>query len=509
MKDSLKAVRAALGLALAGTLWAAPANTQTFKQADDPWFKAGQAALERAKQRKPILGPATNIILFLGDGMSIATTTAARILEGQNRGQSGEENLLSFETMPHVALSKTYNSNQQTPDSAGTMSAIMTGVKTKAGVISVTDKSLRADCTGSLGNEATTLLELAEMVGMSTGVVTTARLTHATPAATYAHVPERNWEDDKDMPRPAIDAGCRDIARQLIEFPFGNGLEVALGGGRRSFLPATVADPEEEGRTGKRQDDRDLIEEWVKKYPNAAYVWNQAQFDTVDPNAVDHLLGLFNWSHMQYEVDRAKDPGGEPSLGQMTGKAIEILSKNDRGYFLMVEGSRIDHANHAGNAYRILYETIEFSNAVRVAMEKTDPNDTLIIVTADHAQALTISGYPTRGNPILGKVIENDEHGRPKGEFAKDLNGLPFTTLTFINGPGYRGGGRPDLTDVDTTRIDYLQEALVPRNSGSHSGEDVAIYARGSGAYLFDGVVEQNYIFHVMDEALRLRQRAE
>lgn len=508
MKHLLRAMNVALGLVLAGAACALPATAQGFKQAEDPWFRAGQAALERAKQRKPILGPARNLILFVGDGMGIATVTAARILEGQNRGRSGEENLLSFETLPHVALSKTYNTNQQTPDSAGTMSAIMTGVKTKAGLIALTDKPPRGECIGSLGNEATTALELAEMAGISTGVVTTAHLTHATPAATYAHGPERDWEDDNDMPSEAIDAGCRDIARQLIEFPFGDGLEVALGGGRLSFLPAAAADPEDEGETGERQDGRDLTEEWVNGRPNAAYVWNKAQFEAVDANEIGHLLGLFNGSHMQYEVERAEDKGGEPSLSEMTGKAIEFLSGNERGYFLMVEGARIDHASHDGNAYRALYETIEFSNAVGVAMERTDADDTLIIVTADHGQALAMTGYPTRGNPILGKVIENDEQGRSEGALAEDLNDLPFTTLSFVGGPGHREDGRPDLRDIDTTAVDYLQEALVPLEMANHSGEDVAIYARGPGAYLLHGVVEQNYIFHVMDEALRLRERA-
>lgn len=491
------------------------------------WFEQGKQSVLQASRLHPNRRPAKNVILFVGDGMGISTVTAARILEGQQRGKSGEENFLSFERLPYVALAKTYNTNQQTPDSAGTMTAIMTGVKTKAGMISVNQNAVRGDCASSIGNELQTFLELAEKSGKSTGVVTTTRLTHATPAATYAHAPERNWESDHDMPQRAKDQGCKDITRQLIEFPYGDGIEVALGGGRRSFLPRTMADPEDAGRTGDRDDGRNLIEEWLRAYPNSAYVWNQAQFDAIDPSSTDHLLGLFESSHMEYEYDRPMDQGGEPSLSEMTAKAIDILSKNRRGFFLMVEGGRIDHAHHAGNAYRALTETIEFAKAVEVAMKKTHNADTLIIVTADHSHVFTIAGYPTRGNNILGKVRSNDSSGEPARDFAKDSLGLPYTTLTYANGPGYTGAsteqpegvkhfphfgsgyqgisqGRPDLTWVDTSDPGYLQEAAIPLSAETHAGEDVAIYAGGPGAHLVHGVQEQNVIYHVMEQAARL-----
>jgi len=183
------------------------------------WFEDGQKAVEAAKRLKPVNRRAKNVILFIGDGMGVSTVTAARILEGQMKGGTGEENLLSFERLPYVALSKTYNTNQQVPDSAGAMTAMVTGVKTKAGLIAVNQNVIRGDYTTVSGNELTTILEIAEKAGMSTGVVTTTRITHATPAATYAHSPERNWEDDHDLPADAKAADFPDIARQLIEFP--------------------------------------------------------------------------------------------------------------------------------------------------------------------------------------------------------------------------------------------------------------------------------------------------
>jgi alkaline phosphatase len=216
---------------------------------------------------------------------------------------------------------------------------------------------------------------------------------------------------------------------------------------------------------------------------------------------------------MQYEADRAADRGGEPSLTEMTEKAIRILSKNPRGFFLNVEGGRIDHGHHAGNAYRALTDAIEFSNAVKRALQLTDPAETLIIVTADHSHVFTMAGYPKRGNPILGKVVHP---GESSPALADD--GKPYTTLSYANGRGFQqlkpGGdtsyrkpiraGRANLTDVDTTSEGFHQEALIPLHMESHGGEDVAIYAGGPMAHLFHGVQEQHYIFHVMADALGL-----
>lgn len=504
--------------AFAVALWSAVVGCTALAESREEWYEAGRTVVEEAKNLKTQTGRAKNVILFVGDGMGVSTVTAARILEGQLRGKPGEENLLSFERLPYLALSKVYNTNQQTPDSAGTMTAMMTGVKTKAGVISLDQDAVRGDCGSVSGNELPTLLEMAETRGMATGVVTTARLTHATPAATYAHVSERGWEDNSRVPEP-----CKDIARQLIEFPHGDGLEVALGGGRRHFLPNTMADHEDGARKGRRTDGRDLTAEWTARLPGSAYVWNRAQFDAIDPEGTGHLLGLFDYSHMEYEHDRSGDTGGEPSLAQMTAKAIDILkrrSKDDKGYFLMVESGRIDHGHHAGNAFRALTDTIEFANSIKTALDKIDLKETLVVVTADHSHVFTIAGYPTRGNPILGKVVTNDGAGNPKTEPALAADNLPYTTLGYTNGRGFHnlatGGdtvygqpinaGRADLSAVDTTGQGFHQEALVPLSAETHAAEDVAIYAGGPNAHLFHGVQEQNVIFHVMADALGLNR---
>ena len=436
-----------------------------------------------------------NVILFLGDGMGVSTVTAARILAGQQQGRDGEEYALPFETFPNVALIKTYNVDAQVADSAGTMSAIMTGIKTRIGHISVAPDAMHGDCPAALSHAVPTLLEQAEDAGFATGVISTARLTHATPAATYAHVPDRDWESDATMPERAASAGCRDIARQLIEFDHGDGIELAMGGGRSAFLPAAVEDPEHAGVSGARGDGRNLTEEWLAARDGAVYVWNQAGFDDLSAADPGPVLGLFDPSHMQYEADRGNDPAGEPSLSEMTAFAIDKLSRNPQGFFLMVEGGRIDHGHHAGNAYRALTDAVAMAEAVQTALDATDRTDTLILVTADHSHTMTISGYPKRGNPILGKVET------PLGSLARDGNGNPYTTIGYANGPGYLPE-LPDLTDVDTESLNYRQAATLPLPSETHGGEDVAAYASGPNAESLRGVMEQNRIYFVLRDAL-------
>ncbi|MBT8136219.1 MAG: alkaline phosphatase [Gammaproteobacteria bacterium] len=485
---------------------------------DNTWYLEARADLQAALKRS-VPARAQNVILFVGDGMSLATVTAARIRQGQLAGNSGEENRLSFEQFPYVALAKTYNTNAQVPDSAGTATAMLSGVKTQIGVVGVDDRVRRGDCTSVAGSSVPSLLEHAEDAGMATGVVTTTRITHATPAAAFAHVAERGWES---LATP----DCPGIAAQLIAFTHGDTPEVVMGGGRSNFMPLNTADPEYPDRSGRRDDGRDLISEWQQRHGDrAAYVWNKGQFDGLDLSRHDRVLALFEPSHMQYEADRDDSAAGEPSLSDMVTTAVKMLQKSERGFFLLVEGGRIDHAHHGSNAYRALHDTIAMADAVAAARNLTSADDTLIVVTADHGHVMEIAGYPYRGNPILGKVVSIAADGGKSAEYARDASGKPYTTLVYGNGPGHVApsdkqpegvkkhphsgsqhgaitGGRPDLTTVDTEHLDYLQESAVPLSYETHSGTDVAIYADGPGAWLFQGVHEQHYIFHVMAYAL-------
>ncbi|MDA8997114.1 alkaline phosphatase, partial [Hellea sp.] len=174
-------------------------------------------------------GQAKNVILFIGDGMGISTITATRIFDGQSKDMEGEENSLAFDNFENVALIKTYNTNAQVPDSAGTATAIMSGYKTNIGTINVRPGQKYEGC-GSIP-AIKTLTDRSHSAGKSVGIVTTTRITHATPAAMFAHADNRNWESDNEVPREAKDAGCKSIAQQMVE----SEAEIIMGGGTSKF----------------------------------------------------------------------------------------------------------------------------------------------------------------------------------------------------------------------------------------------------------------------------------
>jgi alkaline phosphatase len=493
----------ALACASFAALACAPAQADDAKltQAGDPYFKSNLEQLNKILAQKPNTNRAKNVILFIGDGYGVATMTAARIFEGQSRGADGPSNKLAHENFPYAALSRTYAHDALVTDSAPSAVAMTTGVKSNNNTLGLSGEGVWKDCEKSKGKEVTTIGEIAKTLGMSVGAVSTARITDATPAAVYAHSAHRSWESDADLGDDAAKASCADIARQLVEMKYGDGLDVMFGGGRMNFLPESMFDPEYPDRKGKRKDGRDLTADWLKRYSNSgAYAWNKEGFDKIDPANVTHALALFERDNMQYEADRKKDKGGEPSLSEMAVKAIDILVKNPQGYFLMVEGGRIDHGSHANNAYRTLTDAVAMNDALKAVLAKVSLEDTLVIVTADHSHTLSINGYPDRDTPILGLVKE-------RGKLALDLNKKPYTVLSYANGPGAKEGPREDLTNVDTRDVEYIQQSTVPLLSETHAGEDVAIFAAGPWAHLFQGVVDENYTFFVIAYALKATER--
>jgi len=488
-------------VALVALLAALPVAAQNaLPQAENAWFTGAQEALQQKLAREPITSRARNVILMISDGNGIGTNTATRIWHGQQNGMMGEENVLPQEQFPYLALSKTYNVNAQTPDSAGTGTAMMSGIKTKIGVIGVDETLTRGDCSAVEEARIASIAEILAEQGKAVGFVTTARATHATPASVYAHSADRNFEDNSGLPE-----GCEvpDIAAQLIAAMESGLVDVAMGGGRRHFLPEDATDGE--GKTGRRTDGRNLVEE--AQSLGAQYAWNDETFAEVDPAAGTPILGLFESSHMKYEYDRT----GEPSLADMTEAAIKALEGNEDGFFLQVEAGRVDHASHAGNAHRTLTDGVAFAEAVARAAELTSEEDTLIIVTADHEHAIAFNGYCGRGSPITGLCYDVDNEGvKHADEPVLYDDGKPATVIMFLNGPGAivkeqedgsYSGSRADVSQAEATDPEYIQQAIVPKSSETHSGEDVAIYARGPFAHLIDGTVEQNYIFHVMHHA--------
>ncbi|XP_075980335.1 membrane-bound alkaline phosphatase-like [Anticarsia gemmatalis] len=459
------------------------------------WATQARAAIDAKLHRKESTNAARNVVMFLGDGMSVTTLAAARTLMGQRRGNTGEESQLSFEAFPSTGFSKTYCVDAQIADSACSATAYLGGSKANIGTIGVSAAVQQGDCVSATdpANHVHSIADWALKDGRSAGIVTTTRVTHASPAGVYAHTGSRHWESDflltymcgTDEPRQS------DIALQLIENHPGDKFQVILGGGRREFLPNTVID--EEGTQGQRLDGRNLIEEWqeAKKSQNVSYqyVWNREQLMEASEELPEYLLGLFEGGHMQYHMEA--DPTTEPTLAELTEVAIRSLSRNEKGFFLFVEGGRIDHAHHDNLARLALDETIQLSEAVARAAELLSEDDSLLVVTSDHAHVMTLNGYSPRGSDILGPSLD-----------GADMSDVPYMTLSYANGPGFRqhadAGVRTDVSQQDYRDTSFLYEAMVPLYQETHGGEDVAVFARGPHHSLFSGVYEQSQIPHLM-----------
>ena len=367
------------------------------RQSITSWLAAGAACLATTFAA-PVFagGEAKNVIFFLGDGMGPVTVTASRIYKYGEAGQ------LTMESLPRTARVKTYSLDGQTTDSAPSLAAYMTGVKSRNETLSMdgntfskepsSDTSVTPAVSNGINNcpatgngvAVPTILEQAIAKGKATGVVTTARLTHATPAATYAHNCNRNAE--YALSRQAVPGGVG------YNSALGTGIDVLLGGISYYWRPFNAT------TTPKgRPDGRDLVAELqANGYSYAS--------DLTSMNAAPNgkIIGLFDQAlsqgHMSYELDR--DATKEPSLTQMTLKAIDSLAKNTNGYFLMVEGGRIDHALHGGNAKRALADTIAFDDAIKAALAKVDLSNTLVVVTADHDHTMA---FNRRQNQAVGQ----------------------------------------------------------------------------------------------------------
>ena len=406
------------------------------------------------------------VILFLGDGMGTATVTAARIhkgaLEGKEPPASG---VLALDAAPRGATVRTYAADCMITDSAAGITAYATGHKTINGALAATP---RVD--GGV-DTLQTVLELAKARGMSTGLVTTTTITHATPAGFYAHTLFR----DREL----------DIAAAAIPGPqnrrLGDGIDALMGGGRSFWLPKDV-------ETGVREDGRNLIEEMTR----AGYtvVGTRAELDAARQAGKKKILGLFGPSHLEYEADRPRTAPQQPTLTEMTRAAIEVLSRNPKGFFLMVEGGRIDHALHSDNAYRAVTDMLEFDHAIAEA-RKMVSKESVIIVTADHDHTMVLSGAPAPNADVFSQA-------------GKDKNGKPFTTLIFGNGPSAAKPIPDTLTVAMLTDPDFQERAGVPIPYEEHGGQDVPLYAFGPDKYLklIKGSMNNTDVFGVLKSAV-------
>eukprot|EP00088_Acartia_fossae_P001505 TRINITY_DN10583_c0_g2_i2.p1 TRINITY_DN10583_c0_g2~~TRINITY_DN10583_c0_g2_i2.p1 ORF type:complete len:556 (+),score=113.44 TRINITY_DN10583_c0_g2_i2:22-1668(+) len=479
------------------------------------WYANAEEELNKAINKKENNARAKNIVIFVGDGMSIATVNAARIYKGQfllnntdhtfgdlHEGNSAD---IYWETFPNLGHSKTYSINYMVPDSAATATAIFSGAKTEGYTLGY-DSHIRWDDASSaeVSQPLETILDWAQQAGMKTGFISNTRVTHATPGALYAKTANRNWECDSKMGDQ--EGIIKDIAVQLIEDSPGKDTDLVFGGGLAAFVNYDLVDPDEVERDFNyannywnchRNDDRNLVDEWKLLYPNGAFLTNKTGLG--DLMEAEKVFGLFTWSYMPYE-DQYEPDYEVPTLEEMTRAAIDYLQNKagDDGFFLMVEGGKIDHAHHSSHATRALSETIGMEKAVQAAHEMLGDEETLIIVTADHAHTMTIGGYTGRFSDITMEV-----HGDGyEADHAADHEA--FNILSYGNGAGFM---KMNVTDGEIVRLaspetsreyEYTQSSGIPLGSETHGGDDVGIWATGPMSHLFHGTHQQSYIAHVM-----------
>ncbi|VDK82036.1 unnamed protein product [Dibothriocephalus latus] len=450
---------------------------------------------------------AKNVILFLGDGMGLPSIAAGRFYA--NKKLDGKPSKFSFENWDYNTVARTYDletmvmlcvkKNLSTPPSPKCNGLLhyltLAGTKTRTGMLGVSGAIKVKECVAYNDTVKTiSILKAAAKAGKATGILTTARVTHASPAGAFGHSAFRDWESDKDVQKDCqTDCSCVDLAQQLALENLD--VNVILGGGRAKFLPNTTKLATDEN---ERLDGKDLTDMWLKaqlaKGRKAAYAGTIEAYKAVDTSKVDYFMGLLYPSHLPYVLHRTP---GEPTLPELTEKAIQILQHNPNGFFLFVEGGRIDHGHHDNKAKHALTELVEMSEAVDKAVSMVNMEETLIIVTADHSHSFEIVGRPARFDSLLVK----DKHYGPN---ALDKKGL--LPLMYINGPGAPvNETRKDvnkMTDEETSGNDFLQQALVPIRWSTHGGDDVPVYATGPFSWMFHRTVDNTFIAQTMKYAM-------
>ncbi|MCA1384913.1 alkaline phosphatase [Bradyrhizobium sp. BRP23] len=463
---------------------------------------------------------AKNVILFIGDGMSPAHRVAARILskgisEGKSRGK------LAIDDMPHMALVATAGSDSIITDSANSASAYATGHKSAVNALGV-----YADRSASPLDDpkVETITSLAKRrLGMAIGIVTNTEIEDATPAAMVAHTRRRAAYDD------------------IVEQFFAAKPDVMMGGGSANFLPKSAAG-------SKRKDETD----YIAKFRDAGYQLATTAGElsaSAAKQETSKLLGLFATGNMDGALDRKFLKGGgvkkfpeQPDLTEQVQAALKILSKNEAGFFLMVESGMIDKYAHLLDMERAVYDTIMLDNAVRQTREwaRARGDDTLILVLADHNHPNSLVGtvnddMATVPNvPLRERVGVYDKAGFPNYP-APDAEGYPSRidvsrrlAIFSASLPDHYETFRPKLDNPNEPTVkagddgtfkanDKYKEVpgavLRPGNLSSlvgasvHSGEDVIVTAAGPGSERVHGSMDNTEVFRVMAEALGLAAR--
>ncbi len=399
-----------------------------------------------------------NVILIVPDGCSTAVWGMVRALT------VGAEGQLNIDKLPVQSRCRTYAANSIITDSAASGTALACGVKTNNGIIGMDASTARGDSLS--GQPIESIVESAEAAGFATGLITTTTIQHATPAAFYSHRADRNWY-------PLI-------ATDLV----GSGIDVVIGGGREYMIPRGSTD--ESGGQSLRRDNRNLIDEMIAE--GYTYVSDSAGFSAVDHSSTDKLLGLFGYHALQPEYERQKSVNPEPPLWELTAKSLEILAKNPRGFFLMVEAGQIDWAAHDNDTVNLIGDAIACDKTVgaAAAFAKSNPN-TLLIVVSDHGTGgPNLIGFYRSADP-LSRTRSNESVGlRP---FTLDENGFPVGLGDIPPAVGWSSSKYFLHTDSD---------------GGEHTAEDVGIHAMGPCSEKLVGLMNNTDINKVMRAHLGL-----
>jgi alkaline phosphatase len=458
---------------------------------------------------------AKNVVLFIGDGMSGAHRVAARLLsKGIAEGKAFGK--LAMDDMPQMALVATAGSDSIITDSANSASAYATGHKSAVNAMGV-----YADRTASPFDDpkVENIASLAKRkLGLAVGIVTDAEVEDATPAAMVAHTRRRATYD------------------QIVEQFFAAKPDVLMGGGAANFLPKGAAG-------AKRKDDTDYLAKF--RAAGYAYAATATELKSV-ANGADKLLGLFNLGNMDGALDRKFLKGGsvkrfpdQPDLTDQVRVALDVLSRNPQGFFLMVEAALIDKYTHLLDLERAVYDTIMLDNAVKLARDwaAARGNDTLILVLADHTHPVSLIGTidddmaATPNVPLRERVGTYDKARFPNYP-APDAQGYPprvdvsrRLAIFSASSPDYYETFRPKIDAPNAPTVAgkepktfdaneryrtqpgaMLRLGNLPKylNASVHSGEDVILTATGPGSERVRGQLDNTEVFRVMAEALGL-----
>lgn len=445
----------------------------------------GAPSLETADS---VLAPQIdNIIYLIGDGMGNQQRRIAALVEGDGNG----DHYLYMESMPTSGIAFNHSLSGLVTDSAAAGTALATGFKTHNGMIAVrsaTPEEKRAgkDQDGTVPLK--TILEVCAEKGKSTGLITTVTIAHATPACFAAHVSSRNM--------------YQKIALHYLE----NKVDVLLGGGDKDFIP------KKDG--GNREDTRDLLKEYQEN--GYAIARNRQEFMNINTDDTKKVLGVFAPGAMAYEIDRDKDK--EPSIAEMTKTAIDILSKNEKGFFLMVEGGKIDWANHGYDVSGSVYDTIAFDHAVKIALDFAKKNGrTLVVVVNDHetgGMAITEGVNITRIKNLkasaerIARLFNKDENNIEK--VMKEWAGISDLTEHERKLIADEIAGTLSVRDewgYGGTIVAHIlsRRTGVHFSTGGHTGTPVIVAAAGPGHQLFNGFYDQTKIVQKMADLLGIK----